>query len=66
MYVRVFRFEKLAEECKNNIDILKKAHAKGRSVPKYHTEERTFNTVKYEHKQTHTCTSLNKCVSLLV
>lgn len=40
------RFEKLAEECMNNIDILKKAHAKGRSVPKYHTEERTFNTVK--------------------
>ncbi|XP_055060161.2 coiled-coil and C2 domain-containing protein 1A [Misgurnus anguillicaudatus] len=40
------RFEKLAEECMTNIDILKKAHAKGRSVPKYHTEERTFNTVK--------------------
>lgn len=40
------RFEKLAEECMNSIDILKKAHAKGRSVPKYHTEERTFNTVK--------------------
>ncbi|XP_056593558.1 coiled-coil and C2 domain-containing protein 1A [Triplophysa dalaica] len=40
------RFEKLAEECMNNIDMVKKAHAKGRSVPKYHTEERTFNTVK--------------------
>lgn len=40
------RFEKLAEECMSNIEVLKKAHAKGRSVPKYHTEERTFNTVK--------------------
>ncbi|XP_057187940.1 coiled-coil and C2 domain-containing protein 1A [Triplophysa rosa] len=40
------RFEKLAEECMNNIDIVKKAHAKGRSVPRYHTEERTFNNVK--------------------
>ncbi|XP_016417062.1 coiled-coil and C2 domain-containing protein 1A isoform X1 [Sinocyclocheilus rhinocerous] len=40
------RFEKLAEECMSNIEVLKKAHAKGRSVPKFHTEERTFNTVK--------------------
>uniref|UniRef100_A0A8C1UFB6 Coiled-coil and C2 domain-containing protein 1B n=1 Tax=Cyprinus carpio TaxID=7962 RepID=A0A8C1UFB6_CYPCA len=40
------RFEKLAEECMSNIEVLKKAHAKGRSVPKYHTEERTFNSVK--------------------
>ncbi|XP_067258591.1 coiled-coil and C2 domain-containing protein 1A isoform X1 [Chanodichthys erythropterus] len=40
------RFEKLAEECMSNIEILKKAHAKGRSVPKYHTEERTFNSFK--------------------
>uniref|UniRef100_A0A671KCY0 Coiled-coil and C2 domain-containing protein 1A-like n=1 Tax=Sinocyclocheilus anshuiensis TaxID=1608454 RepID=A0A671KCY0_9TELE len=40
------RFEKLAEECMSNIELLKKAHAKGRSVPKFHTEERTFNTVK--------------------
>ncbi|XP_067296818.1 coiled-coil and C2 domain-containing protein 1A isoform X2 [Pseudorasbora parva] len=40
------RFEKLAEECMSNIEVLKKAHAKGRSVPKYHTEERTLNTVK--------------------
>lgn len=47
------RFEKLAEECMSNIEVLKKAHAKGRSVPKYHTEERTFNSVKYEH--THVC-----------
>ncbi|XP_072512924.1 coiled-coil and C2 domain-containing protein 1A isoform X2 [Salminus brasiliensis] len=40
------RFEKLAEECMNNIDLLKKAHAKGLPVPSHHTEERTFNTVK--------------------
>uniref|UniRef100_UPI001EAEF4B8 LOW QUALITY PROTEIN: coiled-coil and C2 domain-containing protein 1A n=1 Tax=Oncorhynchus gorbuscha TaxID=8017 RepID=UPI001EAEF4B8 len=40
------RFEKLAEECMQNIEVLKLAHAKGRPVPKYHTEERTFNTVK--------------------
>uniref|UniRef100_A0A8C1MXW2 Coiled-coil and C2 domain containing 1A n=1 Tax=Cyprinus carpio TaxID=7962 RepID=A0A8C1MXW2_CYPCA len=40
------RFEKLAEECMSNIEVLKKAHAKGSSVPKFHTEERTFNSVK--------------------
>ncbi|KAK7165665.1 hypothetical protein R3I93_005670 [Phoxinus phoxinus] len=40
------RFERLAEECMSNIEVLKKAHAKGRPVPKYHTEERTLNTVK--------------------
>ncbi|TRY86065.1 hypothetical protein DNTS_030165 [Danionella cerebrum] len=40
------RAEKLAEECRSNIEEVKKAHAKGRSVPKYHTEERTFNAVK--------------------
>ncbi|XP_051559405.1 coiled-coil and C2 domain-containing protein 1A-like [Myxocyprinus asiaticus] len=40
------RCEKLAEECMSNIELLKKAHAKGKSVPKFHSEERTFNTVK--------------------
>ncbi|XP_052461434.1 coiled-coil and C2 domain-containing protein 1A isoform X2 [Carassius gibelio] len=40
------RFEKLAEECMSNIEVLKKAHAEGSSVPKFHTEERTFNSVK--------------------
>ncbi|KAL6481908.1 hypothetical protein MHYP_G00099880 [Metynnis hypsauchen] len=40
------RFEKLAEECMSNIETLKKAHAKGLPVPTYHTEERTFSTVK--------------------
>uniref|UniRef100_A0A8C2ZMF0 Coiled-coil and C2 domain-containing protein 1B n=1 Tax=Cyclopterus lumpus TaxID=8103 RepID=A0A8C2ZMF0_CYCLU len=40
------RFEKLVEEGLKNIDILKKAHAKGQPVPKCRTEERTLNTVK--------------------
>ncbi|XP_076120739.1 coiled-coil and C2 domain-containing protein 1A isoform X2 [Alosa pseudoharengus] len=40
------RFEKLAEESMSNIELLKKAHAKGKPVPSYHMEERTFNTVK--------------------
>uniref|UniRef100_A0A667Z9V0 Coiled-coil and C2 domain-containing protein 1B n=1 Tax=Myripristis murdjan TaxID=586833 RepID=A0A667Z9V0_9TELE len=44
VYTQVF--EKLADECMKNIEILKKAHAKGQPAPKYHTEERTFNTVK--------------------
>ncbi|KAJ8383707.1 hypothetical protein AAFF_G00215490 [Aldrovandia affinis] len=40
------RFERLAEECMKNIEMLKKAHAKGYAVPRFHTEERTFSTVK--------------------
>ncbi|XP_018520222.2 LOW QUALITY PROTEIN: coiled-coil and C2 domain-containing protein 1A [Lates calcarifer] len=40
------KFEKLVEECMKNIEILKNAHAKGHPVPKCHTEERTFNSVK--------------------
>uniref|UniRef100_A0AAY3ZW45 Coiled-coil and C2 domain-containing protein 1B n=1 Tax=Denticeps clupeoides TaxID=299321 RepID=A0AAY3ZW45_9TELE len=40
------QFEKLAEECMKDIELLKKAHAKGCATPKYHTEERTFNTVR--------------------
>ncbi|TKS69076.1 Coiled-coil and C2 domain-containing protein 1A [Collichthys lucidus] len=40
------KFEKLVEECMKNIKILKNAYAKGQPVPKCHTEERTFNTVK--------------------
>lgn len=47
------RFEKLSEECVKNIQILKDAHAKGRSVPKCRTEERTFNTVKSVSSLTH-------------
>ncbi|XP_072240424.1 coiled-coil and C2 domain-containing protein 1A [Leuresthes tenuis] len=40
------KFEKLVEESMKSIDILKNAHAKGHPVPKCHTEERTFNSVK--------------------
>lgn len=40
------RFEKLAAECMKSIEILKKAHAKGYAVPRFHTEERTFNAIK--------------------
>ncbi|XP_035261036.1 coiled-coil and C2 domain-containing protein 1A [Anguilla anguilla] len=40
------RFEKLAAECMQSIEILKKAHAKGYALPRFHTEERTFNAVK--------------------
>lgn len=40
------RFEKLAAECMQSIEILKKAHTKGYAVPRFHTEERTFNAVK--------------------
>ncbi|XP_035515468.1 coiled-coil and C2 domain-containing protein 1A isoform X1 [Morone saxatilis] len=40
------KFEKLAEECMKNIDVLKNSYTKGQPVPKCRTEERTFNTVK--------------------
>uniref|UniRef100_A0ABM5FQD1 Coiled-coil and C2 domain-containing protein 1A n=1 Tax=Pogona vitticeps TaxID=103695 RepID=A0ABM5FQD1_9SAUR len=40
------KFEKMAEECKKNMEILKQAHAKGFPLPKYHYEQRTFNVVK--------------------
>uniref|UniRef100_A0A8C9SXJ2 Coiled-coil and C2 domain containing 1A n=1 Tax=Scleropages formosus TaxID=113540 RepID=A0A8C9SXJ2_SCLFO len=43
---QLYAFEKLAEECMKNIEILKKAHGKGYPVPRCHTEERTFNIVK--------------------
>ncbi|XP_043913621.1 coiled-coil and C2 domain-containing protein 1A [Protopterus annectens] len=40
------KFEKMAEDCKKSIEVLKIAHAKSYPLPKYHYEERTFNTVK--------------------
>ncbi|XP_070597608.1 coiled-coil and C2 domain-containing protein 1A [Erythrolamprus reginae] len=40
------KFEKMAEDCKKNMEILKQAHAKGFPLPKYHYEQRTFNTIK--------------------
>lgn len=41
------RFEKLAEDCKQNMEILKQAHARGCPPPKYHYEQRTFSIIKY-------------------
>ncbi|XP_053333249.1 coiled-coil and C2 domain-containing protein 1A [Clarias gariepinus] len=43
--VETIRFEKLADECMSDIELLKKAYAKGCPVPGHHTEERTINTV---------------------
>ncbi|XP_060710894.1 coiled-coil and C2 domain-containing protein 1A [Hemiscyllium ocellatum] len=40
------KFEKMAEDCKKNIEVLKQAHAQGYPLPKYHQEERTFQIVK--------------------
>ncbi|XP_030052757.1 coiled-coil and C2 domain-containing protein 1A [Microcaecilia unicolor] len=40
------KFEKMAEECKKNIEVVKQAHAKGFPLPKYHYEQRTISTVK--------------------
>ncbi|XP_028906623.1 coiled-coil and C2 domain-containing protein 1A [Ornithorhynchus anatinus] len=40
------KFEKMAEDCRKNMEILKQAHAKGFPLPKYHYEQRTFNIVK--------------------
>ncbi|XP_044299490.1 coiled-coil and C2 domain-containing protein 1A isoform X1 [Varanus komodoensis] len=40
------KFEKMAEDCKKNMEILKQAHSKGFPLPKYHYEQRTFNVIK--------------------
>ncbi|XP_043550729.1 coiled-coil and C2 domain-containing protein 1A [Chiloscyllium plagiosum] len=40
------KFEKMAEDCKKNIEVLKQAHAQGYPPPKCHQEERTFQVVK--------------------
>ncbi|XP_038640852.1 coiled-coil and C2 domain-containing protein 1A [Scyliorhinus canicula] len=40
------KFERMGDDCKKNIEILKKAHAQGYPLPKYHREERTFQVVK--------------------
>uniref|UniRef100_A0A8D0L6P8 Coiled-coil and C2 domain containing 1A n=1 Tax=Sphenodon punctatus TaxID=8508 RepID=A0A8D0L6P8_SPHPU len=40
------KFEKMAEDCKKNMEILKQAHAKGFPLPKFHYEQRTFSVVK--------------------
>ncbi|XP_062920426.1 coiled-coil and C2 domain-containing protein 1B isoform X3 [Mobula hypostoma] len=40
------KFEKMAEDCKKNLEILKLGQAQGLEPPKYHFEERTFKTVR--------------------
>jgi len=40
------RFERLADECMQNVDVLKRAHAKGQPAPKGRQEKRTINIVK--------------------
>ncbi|XP_051898018.1 coiled-coil and C2 domain-containing protein 1A isoform X2 [Pristis pectinata] len=40
------KFEKMADDCKKNIEILKQAHAQGCPLPRYHQEERTFQVIK--------------------
>ncbi|NXC78407.1 C2D1A protein, partial [Anhinga anhinga] len=40
------KFEKMAEDCKQNMEILKQAHARGFPLPKYHYEQRTFSVIK--------------------
>ncbi|KAK2815809.1 hypothetical protein Q5P01_026276 [Channa striata] len=45
--------EKLVEECMQNIELLKNAHAKGQPVPKCRTEERTINSFKTYSNLTH-------------
>ncbi|GAB0201835.1 coiled-coil and C2 domain-containing protein 1B [Grus japonensis] len=44
--VETTKFEQLAEDCKQNVEILKQAHARGFPLPKYHYEQRTFTVIK--------------------
>ncbi|XP_051554739.1 coiled-coil and C2 domain-containing protein 1B-like isoform X2 [Myxocyprinus asiaticus] len=40
------KFEKMAEQCKKSLEILKLAHNRGLQPPKHHFEERTYRTVR--------------------
>ncbi|KAG9334095.1 hypothetical protein JZ751_009187, partial [Albula glossodonta] len=40
------KFEKMAESCKKNLEILKLSQAQGLDPPKHHFEERTYKTVR--------------------
>lgn len=40
------KFERLAEDCKHNMEVLKQAHARGFPPPQHHYEQRTFSVVK--------------------
>ncbi|NXW11626.1 C2D1A protein, partial [Fregetta grallaria] len=44
--VETTKFEKLAEDCKQNMELLKQAHARGFPLPPYHYEQRTFSVIK--------------------
>ncbi|XP_051867955.1 coiled-coil and C2 domain-containing protein 1B isoform X2 [Pristis pectinata] len=44
--VETTKFEKMAVDCKKNLEILKLGQAQGLDPPKYHFEERTFKTVR--------------------
>ncbi|XP_064194188.1 coiled-coil and C2 domain-containing protein 1B isoform X2 [Anguilla rostrata] len=40
------KFEKMAESCKKNMEILKLSQARGLDPPKHHFEDRTYKTVR--------------------
>ncbi|NXW08035.1 C2D1B protein, partial [Fregetta grallaria] len=44
------RFEKLAQGCKKDMDILQLARAQGMDPPSHHFEERTFKMIRYAMK----------------
>ncbi|XP_068939279.1 coiled-coil and C2 domain-containing protein 1A [Petaurus breviceps papuanus] len=44
--VETSKFEKMAEDCKRSMQILKQAHSRGCPLPKFHYEQRTFSVVK--------------------
>lgn len=43
----LLRFEKMAEGCKKNLEILKLAQVQGLEPPKHHFEDRTYKTVRW-------------------
>lgn len=42
-----YRFEKLAQGCKKDMEILQLARAQGMDPPSHHFEERTFKMIRY-------------------
>lgn len=43
----IYRFEKLAQGCKKDMEILQLARAQGMDPPSHHFEERTFKMIRY-------------------
>lgn len=41
------RFEKMAESCKQSLEVLKLSQSRGLPPPKHHFEERPFHTVRW-------------------